>query len=222
MKQRNEVFAIIGALDAEIEVFTKHLLNPQKTNYNGFTFYEGEISGRRTVITKSGVGKVFASLTTQKLIDTYNPQCVIFTGVAGGINNKLNIGDIVVAKDCVQHDFDVRELGFSRGTIPYTDYRFFETDKQLRTLALSAKSEHKIHEDRILTGDQFFTKKEIKENEYLTNELGGDAIEMEGAAVGLVCVFNEVPFLIIRTISDKADEEASVDFTEFLPIVTKN
>lgn len=222
MNQKDEKIAIIGALDAEIDEYIKHLENPIRKNWKEFVFHEGLFCGKNIVIIKSGMGKVFAALTTQKLIDTYDPQCVIFTGVAGGLDPKINIGDIVVAKDCVHHDFDARELGSPRGAIPYTDYRFFETDENLRTLALSAQTQNTIHEGRILTGDSFLTKKKLKKCEYLTTELNGCAVEMEGASVGQVCTVNNIPFLIIRTISDNANEEASIDFNKFLPVVAKN
>lgn len=222
MKSEREIIAIIGALDAEIEEFLKHLEQPVENRSKQFTFYEGRISGKNVVICKSGVGKVFAALTTQKLIDSYDPDYVLFTGVAGGIAPHLDIGDIVVANDCIQHDLDARGLGFPRGAVPYSDHRFFRTNDRLRSLALSTPSQHRLYEGRILTGDQFMTQREIIQYAYLTEELNGDAVEMEGAAVGQVCTVNEVPFLVIRTISDKADGEANVNFNQFLPIVANN
>ncbi len=225
MKQKNKLFGIIGALDAEIDEYIKHIQNLKKNIWKEFIFYEGQLAGKDVVVCKSGVGKVFAAMITQKLIDTYDPFCIIFTGVAGGLNQKLNIGDIVVAKDCVQHDLDTSDLGFLRGTVPYTNYRFFQSDKNLISLALSfssVSSQHLIYEGRILTGDQFLTSKKINSYEYLIKELKGDAVEMEGASVGQVCSINDVPFLIIRTISDNADENASVNFQKFLPLVAKN
>jgi 5'-methylthioadenosine/S-adenosylhomocysteine nucleosidase len=218
----NEIFAIIGALDAEIDEYVKHLKDLKTNRWKQFVFYEGHFARKRVVICKSGVGKVFAALTTQKVIDTYNPALIIFTGVAGALNTKLQVGDIVVADDCVQHDLDARELGFPRGAIPYTGHRFFHSDKHLKSLAMSAPTQHAMYEGRILTGDQFLTQSVLKGYEYLTEELQGDAVEMEGASVGQVCTVNEVPFLVIRTISDKADENASIHFNEFLPVVAKN
>jgi nucleoside phosphorylase len=109
-----------------------------------------------------------------------------------------------------------------RGQVPYTDFRFFETDAKLKTLALSAETEHTLHSGRIVTGDQFLTQKELHDYHYLTTELAGDAVEMEGAAVGFVCAVNAIPFLLIRTISDKADDEADQSYTEFLPVVAHN
>jgi len=214
--------AIIGALDAEVDEYLKHLESPVRNIRKGSVFHEGRLCGQDLIVIKSGVGKVFAALNTQKLIDIYNPQCVIFTGVAGGLNKKFEIGDVVVAEDCLQHDLDARGLGFPRGTIPYTDYNLFVSDVRLRTLALSAKIRPAIHRGRILTGDQFLTKKELNEYKYLIEDLKGDAVEMEGASVAQVCTVNKVPFLIIRTISDKADAEASINFNKFLPKVAKN
>ena len=212
VKKENKFFAIIGALDSEVNEYIKHLKNPRKNISEKFVFYEGEFCEKQVVIIKSGVGKVFAAMTAQKLIDEYDLECIIFTGVAGGLNNKFEIGDIVVGKDCVQHDLNAVELGFSRGTVPYTNLKFFETDIKLFTLALTAKMQHTIYEGRILTGDQFLTRKDLKENDYLINELKGDAVDMESAAIGQVCILNDLPFLVIRTISDKADNNALINF----------
>ena len=222
VKKQNKPFAIIGALDAEIDEYIKHLKNSRKNIWKKFVFYEGDLYKKQVIIIKSGVGKVSAAMTAQKLIDTYNPTYIIFTGVAGGLNNKFEIGDIIVGKDCAQYDLNAIELGFSRGTIPYTNFRFFKTDAKLRDLALTAKIKHTIYEGRILTGDQFLTRKDIKEYNYLVDELKGDAVDMESASIGQVCTLNNVPFLIIRTISDKADGNSLINFNKFLPEVTKN
>lgn len=222
MNNQQDLFVLIGAMDAEIDEYLNHLEQKEIKHWKSFTFYEGILAGKQVVICKSGVGKVFAALVTQKLIDTYAPAGILFTGVAGGISDKLNVGDVVVADDCIQHDLDARGLGFPRGAVPYTEHRYFKTDHRLKKLALSAPCQHPIHEGRILTGDHFITKSEMHEFNYLTEELQGDAVEMEGAAVGQVCSVNEIPFLIIRTISDKANEEAAVNFNKFLPVVANN
>lgn len=222
MKEQQDVIAIIGALDEEIKTFVAHLENPIEEHWKEFTFYEGILSGKKVVIVKCGVGKVFAALTTQKLIDTYQPRAIIFSGVAGALNIDYEIGDIVVAKDCIQHDLEAEALNIPRGTVPYTDYNYFNSDPHLLSLALSVKIDHNVHQGRVLTGDQFLTKRAMNQFKYLTDELNGDAVEMEGAAVGQVCTVNEIPFIIIRTISDKANEEASVNFTTFVEEVAKN
>ncbi len=212
--------AIIGALNEEIQELLTHLSNRKEKSWNEITFHEGILFGRDVVIVKCGVGKVFAALTTQKLIDFYTPQSLIFTGVAGAINPGYEIGDIVLANDCVQHDLDATGIGIPRGKVPFTKYHFFESDSSLVQKAKSAPTKHTIHMGRILTGDQFLT--DSSSLEYLTSELKGDAVEMEGAAVGFTCTLNNIPFLIIRTISDKADHSATVDFTTFVEEVSKN
>ena len=172
---------------------------------------------------KSGVGKVFAAMVCERMIDQYNPRAIIFSWVAGALNENLEIGDVVISRDCIQHDLDVQALGFSRGTIPYTHYGVFNADDRLRTIASQVRlSGRKIMEGRILTGDQFMTEKETKRRKYLTEDLRGDAIEMEVGAVATVCTLNRVPFLVVRTITDKADGTAPQDFNRFLPVVAKN
>lgn len=214
--------AILGALEAEIEALKAAMHDCKAVSWQQTTFYEGLLFGQRVVLAQSGVGKVMAALVTQKIIETYHPRYLLFTGVAGGLTAHYNIGDIVIARDCVQHDMDAMGLGFPRGQVPYTEYRFLATDLTLRSLALTAPTAHPLHEGRILTGDHFMTKKEVQDYRYLTEELAGDAVEMEGASVGLVCTYNQVPFLIIRTLSDKANEEATVNFLAFLPVVAAN
>jgi 5'-methylthioadenosine/S-adenosylhomocysteine nucleosidase len=222
METREKCFVLIGALDAEIDEYLRHLQQAQVRQWKEFTFYEGFLSGKMVVVCKSGVGKVFAAMITQKLIDVYNPAAVIFTGVAGSISPEIEVGDIVVASDCIQHDLNASELGFPRGSVPYTDYRFLPTDARLRELALSAPCLHIVHEGRILTGDHFLTQSEMENHRYLREELEGDAVEMEGAAAGQVCTVNEIPYLLIRTISDKADEKAAHSFSEMLPQIAGN
>ncbi len=213
---------ILGALEAEIATISQHMTAVQTRTWHGRVFYEGLLEGKRVVVAQSGVGKVFAAMVTQHLLDYYTPQYLLFTGVAGALNAGYEVGDVVVARDCVQHDMDATELGFLRGQVPYTDYRFFTPDARLSALALQTPSAHTLHHGRILTGDHFMTQKEVERFDYLRGELAGDAIEMEGAAVGQVCAVNEVPFLLVRTISDKADGSALVNFTEFLPTVAQN
>ena len=223
MDDTKELIGIIGSMDSEIEKYLQEAKTNQTVHWNSFQFYEAQLFGKNVVIVKSGVGKVFAAMVCERLIDEYKMKAIIFTGVAGALDRELNIGDVVISSDCIQYDMDVEALGFSRGTIPYTNYRTFVADPTLRKLAMSAKLErNKIVECRILTGDQFLTKKETDEDAYLTKELKGCAVEMEGGSVGQVCTLSQVPFLIVRTISDKADGTALEDFTKFLPIVAQN
>ncbi len=219
---KKNITVLLGAMDIEIEEYLKHISSLEEVVWNGFSFYEGILNTQKVVVAKSGVGKVFSAMITQKLIDLYSPTQVIFTGVAGALNPNYKVGDVVISIDCVHHDMDATSLGISRGTIPYTSYRFFEADNKLRELALSAKIGHRLYEGRILTGDQFITGSKLKNYSYFIDELHGDAIEMEGAAVAQVCTLNSIPFLIVRTISDLANEQASVDFNNLLPEIANN
>ena len=218
-----EPICIIGAMDSEINEFLRHTDIARVTHWNEFVFVEGKLCDRHIVVVKSGAGKVFAAMVSEKLIDTFGPKAVLYTGVGGALNPNLEIGDVVVSKDCIQHDVDAEALGFQRGQILFTDYRVFESDKNLLDTALATELDgHKVISGRILTGDQFITKKEMKDHKYLTEELHGDAVEMEGGAIAQVCTINQIPFLIIRTMADKADGEAADDFESFTGVVAKN
>src|SRR5262245_26883986 len=172
MSRNNPIIGIIGSMDAEIETYTQQATSCQTTPWNDFLFHKVQLCSKEVVIIKSGVGKVCAAMVCEKLIDAYHPQAIIFTGVAGALNQDLDIGDVVVSRDCIQHDLDVQALGFARGTIPYTQYRVFVASEQLRKLALLAHlGGNKIVEGRILTGDQFLTHKEASDHQYLVEEL---------------------------------------------------
>ena len=214
---------IIGAMPEEIAKYLPHLEGKQEKKWKIFTFYTGKFHGHDAVIVMSGVGKVFSAMICQYLLDTYHVDTVIFTGVGGSLNKTLEIGDVVVSVDSVHHDFDAQPLGFKRGQISYTDYRYFKAEDKLLQLALQTKiAGHKIIKGRIVTGDQFFTQADKQSHAYLTEELQGDCIEMEGASVAQVCTVNEVPHVIIRTVSDKADGTAVSDYNSFKHIVAEN
>lgn len=217
-----KIIGIIGSLNEEIDEIKSRLLFTDKKDIGHTTYFIKKHNNNDLVLTKTGVGKVFSSMITQHLIDYFSPDIVIFTGVAGSINPNINIGDIVIAEKCVQYDLDVTELGFEIGSIPYTDYRYFESDKNLVELALKTKDSNVIKKGTVLTGDMFITDNNISKHNESFIKLNGDIIEMEGASVGQVCTINKTPFIIVRTISDKADNSAKVNFTSLLPIVAKN
>ncbi|MFO8016561.1 MAG: 5'-methylthioadenosine/S-adenosylhomocysteine nucleosidase [Candidatus Woesearchaeota archaeon] len=172
---------IIGAMDEEIEAYLKHIDKLKTEKWKIFKFYTGRFHNHDVVIVKSGVGKVFAAMVCQAMIDRFGVDIVLFTGVGGALNNSLNIGDVVVSTDSVHHDFNAIPLGFKRGQISYTDYRFFASEKKLIDIALKTKIEgKKIIKGRILTGDQFLTQSEKENHSYLVEELKGDCIEMGG------------------------------------------
>ncbi|PSQ98815.1 MAG: 5'-methylthioadenosine/adenosylhomocysteine nucleosidase [Bacteroidetes bacterium SW_11_64_17] len=207
--------AIMSALDIEIERYLERCTLHGSTQKAGLTVHEAAWHGHDLVLVKAGVGKVNAALCTQILIDAFGAEAVLCTGSAGALTSTLDIGDIVVAEDCVQHDMLVEFLGLSRGEIPFTDHRFFETNPVLRRRALEVSlSDHTIIEGRVLTGDTFVEDEAYRKQ--IREDLDGDCVEMEGAAVGQVCTANDVPYLVVRAISDRADGSSDVDFQAFL------
>ena len=216
------VIGIIGAMDEELDLYLKELKNSSKSIVSGMVFNKGILMKRQVVVVKSGLGKVQSAICVQTLITHFNASSVIFTGVAGALNPELEIGDIVISKDCIQHDIDGTGLGFKQGQIPYSDIRVFLASKSLSEAAMnSAKNLNlRVIEGRILTGDQFVT--DIEKAKQLRKDFKGDCVDMEGASVAHVCMLNNIPFVIIRSISDRADHSASVDFPEFLKSSSKN
>ena len=208
---------IIGAMDVEVDTLKQEMDISNKITRAGMEFCEGKLGSVDSVIVKCGIGKVNAGICAQILIDAFKVTHVINTGVAGSLNNDLDIGAIVVAADAVQHDYDITPIGFKAGEIPYTGLVAFKTDETMRKKAVEAVKNFApdVHviEGRICTGDQFIASKEAKDK--ITSTFGGDCCEMEGGAIAQVCYLNNVPFVIIRAVSDKADESETADFHEF-------
>jgi adenosylhomocysteine nucleosidase len=222
-KETVPVIALIGAMEREVHAYRELATNLSHIYEGNFFFSEGDLFGKHVVIALSGQGKVLTALTTQRLLDKYHPQAVIMTGVAGALKSDLEVGDIVVSTDCVQHDLDVTILGFPRGTSPDTNYRFIAADSRLINLALTAPSnEHRLVTGRILSGDQFFTEEETIQRPYLFDELNGSAIEMEGAALAQVCAFNYIPFVIIRTVCSELEGDQRAQYRKSLTSVVEN
>ncbi|MBI2550408.1 5'-methylthioadenosine/adenosylhomocysteine nucleosidase [Candidatus Woesearchaeota archaeon] len=218
----NIKIGIIGAMKGEVVNYFSGLKNKELKRIAKFVFYSGKLCEKDVVIAKGGVGKVNAAVCTQVLIDRFDVSLVIFTGVSGALNPLLKINDIVVSKECIQHDMDARSLGFELGQIPFTKQKAFKSSEKLRKIAVvAAKSLGlNVFEGRILTGDKFVTDKKISGS--LRKVLKGDCIDMESAAVAHACTLNGIPHIIIRTISDKADHSAPVDFSEFCGVAAKN
>ncbi|PZE22558.1 5'-methylthioadenosine/adenosylhomocysteine nucleosidase [Paenibacillus xerothermodurans] len=214
---------VIGAMKEEIEQFLEHMEQVEETQKAQVTFLDGLLHGKQIVLCKSGVGKVNAAVTTQVLIDTYGVEAIIFTGVAGAVDPVLDVGDIVVSSECMQHDMDVTALGFPRGTIPFADTSIFPSDGQLTRLAAQVSGElfpGRVKVGRVLSGDQFIANRDTVAS--LHNEMQGACTEMEGAAVAQVCSMNGIPHVIIRSMSDKADGSADVNFAEFTMQASEN
>ena len=213
---------LIGAMVEEIELIKDKLSNVSVRVYAGISFYEGTLHGVDVVLCKCGVGKVNAAVCTQLLVDRFAVSRVVFTGVAGALDPQLDIGDIVISTDCMQHDMDVTALGFPRGTIPYEDVSVFAADETLVALAgrvgEGLADGPRVLLGRVLSGDQFIADRELVTR--LHSELGGACVEMEGAAVAQVCAMNGLPFVVIRSMSDKADGSADVNFLEFTKLAS--
>jgi len=202
---------ILGAMDAEIEASLEAMETVRQRQWNGWCFYMGRWHGREVIVCKSGVGKVFASLITQHLLDAYQPDTVLFVGVAGAVAPLLEPGDIVLGERLVQYDMDVTALGFSIGQIPFTEYQYFPGDTRMLDIAEgTAIEEGQVYRGCIGTADQFVTDRSRV-------PLPVDCVDMDGAAVAQGCHLNQVPSLVIRIISDKADGTADADFTSNLP-----
>lgn len=207
---------IIGAMQEEIELLLAELQDKTTDQHAGITYHSGTFQGKKVVLTRSGVGKVNAAVCTQILVDRFRTNAVIFTGVAGAVDPSLNIGDIVISTSSLQHDVDVTALGFQRGMIPYQEVSEYPSDSHLVKLAEEAGNAvypGRCHKGKVLSGDQFIADRTVVKGLY--EELSGACTEMEGASVAQVCFMNSIPHVIIRTMSDKADGSAHVNFAEF-------
>jgi adenosylhomocysteine nucleosidase len=214
---------IIGAERQEVELLFASLAEggkPVKVLSRGkLEFYEGSLHGLPVVVVCCGIGKVNAALCAQMLISEFSVSCVINTGSAGGIEASLDVLDMVASTDAVQHDFDTTVFGYAPGQVPGTDSPFFAADAKLRAVALEAFSRagrggsHKMIEGRIASGDAFITDEGKRAR--IVELFSPACVEMEGAAIAQVCAANAVPFVILRSVSDKAGAEAGMSYDEF-------
>lgn len=211
------MLGIIGAMDDEVARLKDMISGLHIVQRAGMEFYKGQIHERDVVVVKCGVGKVNAAMCTQSMIDIFDVDAIINTGIAGSLDADIDIGDIVLATDTVEHDMDVAALGYAPGVIPDTETSIFDTDKRLLEIAQAATEtaglDVKVFTGRVVSGDQFISSKDKKE--WLVSEFGGRCAEMEGASIGHVAVLNKVPYLVVRAISDKADDSAQMDYPSF-------
>ena len=215
------MIGIIGAMKEEINSFTSHSTIEKKEKESGLNFYTGTLSGKKITIVQSGIGKVNAAIATQILINKYKVEKIIFTGLAGATEKNIAIGDYVLAQSLVQHDFDLSHFGREKGFVPGIG-KFINTDKDLNSLIekvileldIKQKSFGKLHKGIIASGDAFIASRDKIEE--IVSNFNAIAVEMEGASVAQVCSMNKIPFAILRTISDNADENALVDFQSVL------
>lgn len=215
---------IIGAMEEEVNILKKKVQDLRVKKIASTEFCEGTINGKEVVIVRSGIGKVNAAICTQVLADLYQVDAIINTGVAGSLRNEINIADIVLSTDALQHDMDATGFGYKPGVIPRMDTSIFQADATLiakaRMVCAKVIPEVGIHTGRIVSGDQFISDGSKKEA--LVRDFEGYCTEMEGAAVAQASYLNQIPFLIIRAISDKADHTAEMAYSEFEELAIGN
>jgi adenosylhomocysteine/aminodeoxyfutalosine nucleosidase len=207
--------AIMGAMVEEITPLLEFLKDYKEVDYAGNKYYLAEYKGMELIIANSKIGKVFASLTAASMIEKFGAQKLLFSGVAGAINPSLKVGDLIAATKLCQHDVDITAFGHPFGFIPDGSV-FIDSDDKLLAIAKDVASEKglKLQEGIIATGDQFVADESRKN--WIGDTFKADALEMEGASVAVVCDSLNVPFFILRAISDSADMDANFSFDEFL------
>ena len=208
---------IIGAMELEVEELKSKMDTVSITTKAGMEFHEGTLNGVNAVIVKCGIGKVNAALCVQVLADLFQVTHIINTGVAGSLNAALDIGDILISKDALHHDMDVTIFGYQPGEVPQIGLREFPADERLAALAKEAceKVNPGINAivGRVVSGDQFISDKDTKNR--LISLYQGDCAEMEGASIAHGAYLNQIPFVIIRAISDKADDTSEMEYPVF-------
>ena len=211
------MLGIIGAMESETEQFYSMMTDVKVAVTAGMKFYQGKLKGKDVVIVQSGIGKVNAGICSQILVDLYHVDAIINTGIAGSLKNEINIGDIVLSTDTLQHDVDASKFGYEPGHIPQMDVMAFNADEHLIEVGLACCK--KVNPDiqaftgRIVSGDQFIGDDDKKN--WLRETFGGYCTEMEGAAIAQAAYLNQIPFLIVRAISDKADGSVVMDYNTF-------
>ena len=211
------MLGIIGAMDEEVAKIKERLEDVEVQTFGGMDFYKGNFEGKSVVVVRSGIGKVNAAVCAQILADRYQVSGIVNTGIAGSLMAKIDIGDIVLSTDALQHDMDATNFGYPAGQIPRMDVLSFPADPKLLALAKECcgrvNPEIHTYEGRVVSGDQFISDQ--KKKDWLIETFHGYCTEMEGAAIAQAAYLNGIPFLIIRAISDKADNSANVDYPTF-------
>lgn len=208
---------IIGAMELEVETLKSKMTITQRLEKASMEFLEGTLNDTDVVIVQSGIGKVNAGICAQILCDLFGVTHIINTGVAGSLKAEIDIGDIVLSTDAVHHDMDVTIFGYKLGEVPQIGCQTFTASQTL--LELAEKTCKQVNPDihvfrgRVASGDQFISDKAVKDR--IISNFGGYCTEMEGASIAQAAYLNHVPFLIIRAISDKADDSAEMDYPTF-------
>ena len=214
---------IIGAMDVEVAML-KERMTDRKTEKRGrIEFCIGRLEGLDVVVAQCGVGKINAAVCAQTMCDRYEVTHLVNTGIAGSLDNELDIADVVISRDAMYHDVDATHFGYPYGQVPGLDVVAFPADEKLMELAYAASEKtnpgHTKY-GRIATGDMFVSRNEAKR--LIIEHTGANCTEMEGAAIAQVAYQNGVPFVIIRAISDKADDSAEMDYPTFERIAAEH
>lgn len=211
------VIGIIGAMEEEVAALKEKMELEEVLKKASMEFYKGTLQGKPVVVVRSGIGKVNAGLCTQILVDVFGVEKVINTGIAGSLDARIDIGDIVISTEALQHDVDATQFGYPLGQIPRMKTLAFPADELMAKTAKEAceavNLEIHVFTGRVVTGDQFVASREVKD--HIKTNFDGLCTEMEGAAIAQAAWLNEVPFVIIRAISDKADDSAQMDYPTF-------
>ena len=208
---------IIGAMELEVEELKSKMNVERIVEKVSMKFFEGTLNQANVVVVQCGVGKVNAGMCVQVLADCFDVTHIINTGVAGSLNADLDIGDILISTEAVYHDMDVSPLGYEVGQVPGIGVKCFPADKAM--IDAAKESCEKVNTDinvmtgRVASGDQFIASKEIKDK--IIANVAGYCAEMEGAAIAHAAYLNKIPFVIVRAISDKADNSAEMDYPTF-------
>jgi adenosylhomocysteine nucleosidase len=217
------IIGIIGAMEEELQILLSSTLVNRKEVKAQMKFNIGRLYDHEVVLVTSGIGKVNAAVCTQILVDDFDVDIIINVGVAGGVGREVYPGDVVIADSLVQHDFDTSIFGDRIGQIPRLNTYEFKCDTTLVKKTIEACrdiNEHKIFTGRIVSGDQFISDEgKIR---WMEKEFGALACEMEGASIAQVCYLNSIPFVVIRSISDNANNGAHIDYENFKLTAVKN
>ncbi len=212
---------IIAAMEAEAKPLIAQMTETEQEMVSGITFTKGVLHGHTVVVAVCGIGKVFAALCVQSMILYFSPLAIINTGVAGSLSTALQIGDLAVAENVVQHDMDTSPLGDPKGLISGINEIYLPCDPILVERLLSTAKEIDINAKKgtIASGDQFID--DLSRKMCIRDTFGAIACEMEGAAIGQVCFVNKVPFAVVRAISDDAAGKASMEYPKFVQLAAK-
>ena len=211
------MIGIIGAMEEEVAHLVKLCEEREEIVQGPYRFYKGRLSGKDVVLVRAGVGKCNAAACTQALIDRFQPSYIFNIGIAGAISPEVHILDLVISRDALQYDVDVTRFDYPLGKVPGDEKLGYDADPRLLEIAVEVNQEinpeHNSYIGRVVTGDRFVSSHETKE--YLKKTFDATCCEMEGAAIAQIATKNGIPFVILRFISDEANDEASMVYEEF-------